>query len=112
MRQIRKGAQRIEKSGHGFKTDVEKGLHNLASHKTKSARLVGFCITTKNRLWQLCRALPLNLLHASPQRDWVKVHLVVCDCINRLGKDGALDWVMKNYRSHQCRSPASVLYRR
>ena len=96
MRQIRKGAQRIEKSGHGFKTDVEEGLRNHASQKTKSARLVGLCITTKNWLWQLCRALPLNLLYARPRRDWVKVHLVVCDCTDRVGKDCALDWVMKN----------------
>ena len=78
----------------GLKSDVEMGLQKLAlDEKTQSTRSVGLCITTKNRLWQLRRALPLNLIHAWPHRDWVKVHLVVCDCT-----DGTMDWVMKNCR--------------
>ena len=49
---------------------------------------VGFCTATKRRLWQLCHALPLNLLHAWPHRTWVKIHLVVCDCPD------TLNWVL------------------
>lgn len=37
---------------------------------------VALCISTKNRLWQLRRALPLNILHSWPFRGWAKIHVV------------------------------------
>jgi len=37
---------------------------------------VALCVTSFNRLWQLRRALPLNILHCWPHRDWVRIHVV------------------------------------
>ena len=77
-----------------LQSDMVLGLQSLASGKrTASDRTVALCTSTKARLWQLRRALPLNLLHAWPHRDWVKIHLVVCDC-----GEGSIDWVLQHCR--------------
>ena len=93
---IRQAASWVET--HQFKqplqSDMVLGLQSLASGKrTASDRTVALCTSTKARLWQLRRALPLNLLHAWPHRDWVKIHLVVCDC-----GEGSIDWVLQHCR--------------
>ena len=45
-----------------------------------TGRLVlGTMLTTKNRLWQLQTALPLNILAVWPHRDSCRIHLAVCD---------------------------------
>lgn len=49
---------------------------------------VGFCITLKNRLWQLKHSLPLNLANLWPHRKWVRVHLVDFG-----SSDGALEFI-------------------
>ena len=94
LAQIRKGAEWVDAPMRGLDSNVLAGLQRLGSgEQSESSRTVGLCVTTKNRLWQLRRALPLNLLHAWPHRSWVKIHLVVCDCT-----DNTLDWVLKNCR--------------
>ena len=68
LRRIRSGGRYIDASP-GLSADVEIGLQRLACDETTQSTLsVGLCITTKNRLWQLRRALPLNILHAWPHR--------------------------------------------
>ena len=70
-------------------SDMEAGFVALSQDQpTSSNHTVGLCIATKNRLWQLRRALPFNLLHAWPHRRWTKIHLVDCG-----STDGSLDWV-------------------
>ena len=87
--QIDNSAQWIHFYHGSLHTHLLNSLAKLKTEEvTKSMRTVALCIATKNRLWQLCRALPLNLMHAWPHRDWVRVHLVICDC-----EDKALDWV-------------------
>ena len=54
---------------------------------------VALCTATKNRLWQLERALPLNLFHAWPHRNWTTVYLVDCG-----STDGTLEWVKDKCR--------------
>ena len=51
-------------------------------------------MATKKRLWQLRRALPLNLLHAWPLRSWTRIHLVDCG-----STDGSLEWVLRHCRA-------------
>ena len=75
----------------GLSSEVQLGLDRMASGEvTASAQTVALCMASKNRLWQLERALPLNLLHAWPHRNWVTIHLVVCD------DNVTLHWVMQN----------------
>jgi len=54
---------------------------------------VGLCVATKNRLWQLRRALPLNLIHGWPHRDWAKIHVVDFG-----STDGTLDFLLQRCR--------------
>eukprot|EP00445_Apocalathium_hangoei_P029022 CAMPEP_0203924996 /NCGR_PEP_ID=MMETSP0359-20131031/64701_1 /ASSEMBLY_ACC=CAM_ASM_000338 /TAXON_ID=268821 /ORGANISM="Scrippsiella Hangoei, Strain SHTV-5" /LENGTH=484 /DNA_ID=CAMNT_0050853331 /DNA_START=89 /DNA_END=1543 /DNA_ORIENTATION=+ len=61
---------------------------------TASARSVALCITTKNRLWQLRRALPLNLLHCWPHRRWTTIHIVDFG-----STDETLEWIMSRCRA-------------
>ena len=103
LEQIKDGAQWIDQQKYSLngwqyslKTECEAGLGQLASDETTTSpdgKTVACCMATKNRLWQLQRALPLNLLHAWPHRNWTKVHLVVCDCNER-----SLEWVLRNCR--------------
>lgn len=57
---------------------LELGLTGLSreTQMTESPLTVALCIATMNRLWQLRRALPLNLLHCWPHRKWVRIHVV------------------------------------
>ena len=59
----------------------------------KPGLTVALCTATKNRLWQLQRALPLNLFHAWPHRNWTTVYLVDCG-----STDGTLEWVKDKCR--------------
>lgn len=61
----------------------------LDAGRTDSSRTVALCIATKNRLWQLHRALPLNLLHSWPHQSWAKIHIVDLD-----STDGTLQWIL------------------
>ena len=46
-------------------SEFDKGMEMMDTENlTESQQTVGLCLTTKNRLWQLQRALPLTLLHA------------------------------------------------
>jgi len=54
--------------GLSFLSDTNKTV--------RPAFTVALCVTSFNRIWQLRRALPLNLLHCWPHRDWVRIHLV------------------------------------
>ena len=94
---IRKGTEWINAKEYGLYPAMEVGLRNLAEDsqtERSTGRTVALCIATKNRLWQLRRALPLNLLHAWPHRRWVTVHLVVCD-----SADDTLNWVLSRCRT-------------
>ena len=77
---------------NGIVSEFDKGMEMMTTENlTESQQTVALCLTTKNRLWQLQRALPLTLLHAWPHRAWVCVHLVICDCA-----EGAMEWVIEN----------------
>jgi len=65
-----------------------------SAHTDPQDLTVALCITTKNRLWQLRRALPLNLMHNWRHQKWCKVYLVDFG-----STDGTFSWVMSNCRS-------------
>jgi hypothetical protein len=97
--QIDNGAKWIRSYHGSLHTYVLDGLTKLKTEEvTESTQTVALCIATKNRLWQLSRALPLNLMHAWPHREWVRIHLVICDC-----EDKALEWV-----EHHCQPAMNV----
>ena len=74
---------------------LEPGLELVARGRlTESAVSVGLCVTSFNRLWQLRRALPLNLLHSWVHRKWVKVHVVDFG-----STDGSLDFLLRRCRA-------------
>jgi len=64
-----------------------------AAGPAPSPLTVGLCMATKNRLWQLQLALPLNILRAWPHRRWVRFHVVV------FGDDDALQFVLNKCRA-------------
>jgi len=70
---------------------LEAGYPGLnAEIETTSDVTVALCVATMNRLWQLRRALPLNLLHCWPNRKWVKIHVVDFG-----STDGTLEWLLR-----------------
>ena len=78
-----------------LRSDCRAGLSKLAKDEvTHSEHTVALCTATKNRLWQLRHALPLNLLHCWPHRNWVRIHVVDCD-----STDGTLDWILTECRA-------------
>ena len=67
--QINNSAQWIHSYHRGLHTYLLDGLTKLKTEEvTKSTRTVALCIATKNRLWQLCRALPCTALLSSAHR--------------------------------------------
>lgn len=93
LREIKRAALWAERNS--LRSDIDRGLEALSSGEaTESPFTVGLCITMKNRLWQVQRALPLNILHCWLHRRWVTIHLVDCD-----GDDGALSWAVHNCRA-------------
>ncbi len=58
-------------------TDFINGL--LVRSRQQADWSLGLCVTTKNRLWQLKTALPLNILGVWPHRAFCRIHLAVCD---------------------------------
>jgi len=48
----------------------------LTCSTARPAFTLALCVTSFNRLWQLRRALPLNLMHCWRHRDWVRFHVV------------------------------------
>lgn len=79
----------------GLEAYLQHGMEVLARDQVPAPlATVGLCMTTKNRLWQLRQALPLNLIHCWPYRKHVKIYLVNFGSI-----DGTLDWVMCHCRS-------------
>jgi hypothetical protein len=91
-----KAAEWIEDSPRFLHSWVHEGLPLLKRgvDTTWMPLSVGLCITTMNRLWQLRRALPLNLLHCWPHRRWAKIHVVDFG-----SSDGTLDFLL-----HRCRA--------
>jgi len=75
-------------------SDIEVELPYLRARKTSSAKTVGLCIPCKNRLWQLQEALPLNLVHCWPHRDWTTIHVVDFD-----SNDDTLDFLLTACRA-------------
>jgi len=70
---------------------LEPGFAGLdEAIETTSDVSVALCIATMNRLWQLRRALPVNLLHCWPHRSWVRIHIVDFG-----STDGTLEWLLR-----------------
>ena len=89
LRVIREAASWVENIQ--IRSDLHSSLAALTpSTTTSSRRTVGLCMTRKNRLWQVERALPLNILHCWPHRRWVTIHLVDFG-----SSDDSLEWVLK-----------------
>ena len=90
---IREAASWVEKMH--LRSDLHGGLAALtpSSAATSSERTVGLCMTMKNRLWQVERALPLNILHCWAHRHWVTIHLVDFG-----SSDSSLEWVLRTCR--------------
>ena len=64
----------------------------LAQSETSHGQFrIGFCTTVKNRLWQLERALPLNLMSNWRHRRWVRFHVVDFG-----STDGACDFIYEH----------------
>ena len=69
IQEIRAAAEWVEQPPHHLHSDLHAGLGKLAKDElTRSPHTVALCTATKNRLWQLQHALPLNLLHCWPHR--------------------------------------------
>jgi hypothetical protein len=66
----------------------------LGRETTTSELTVGLCMSTRDRLWQLQRALPFNILQTWPHRNWCHIYVVDCG-----GADGTLEWMKTNCRS-------------
>lgn len=67
---------------------------NRLTPKTTAPLSVAFCVSTMNRLWQLRRALPINLAMNWPHRDWV--HFYVVDFGS---SDETLDFLLNRCRA-------------
>ena len=78
----------IDATGH----DAFCNLHRCAK-LTESPVSVALCVTTMNRLWQLERALPLNLLHCWRDRKWTRFHVVDFG-----SSDGTLSFLLNKCR--------------
>ena len=95
IQEIRAAAEWVEQPPHHLHSDLHAGLGKLAKDElTRSPYTVALCTATKNRLWQLQHALPPNLLHCWPHREWVRIHIVDCD-----STDGTLDWILAHCRA-------------
>ncbi|CAK0896301.1 unnamed protein product [Prorocentrum cordatum] len=92
---VRKAARWVEESPHRLTTWLDEGLSHLRgdTEVTTSQFTVGLCITSMNRLWQLRRALPLNLLQCWPHRQWVRIHVVDFG-----SSDGTMDFLLNRCR--------------
>ena len=74
-------------------SQLQESIALLDRETTVSELTVDLCTSTRGRLWQLKRALPLNIIHTWPHRNWCKIHVVVC-CRN----DGSVEWMRENCR--------------
>jgi len=94
LRSAQKAAAWVEQQN--LWSHLEMGLGHLSiCNELPPPRLtVGMCVATKNRLWQVRRALPLNLIHGWPHRDWAKIHIVDFG-----STDGTLEFLL-----HRCRA--------
>jgi hypothetical protein len=75
-------------------SQLEESIALLAKAPTSSELTVDLCTCTRGRLWQLARALPLNILQVWPHRNWCKIHVVVCR-----RDDVSVEWMRKNCRA-------------
>jgi len=74
--------------------DIDQALRRLSEPIVPLPYTVGLCTATKNRLWQLQRALPLNLLQTWPNRGHAKIHVVDCS-----SDDDTLEWLKTHCRA-------------
>lgn len=75
-------------------TYLEHGFNEIFHDRSKTVSgTVALCTATKNRLWQLKNALPLNLIHCWPYRQRVKIYVVDFD-----STDGTMEWIVTNCR--------------
>lgn len=88
------GAWLQEHSLREVATLVNPAFHELAREATASNFTVGLCMSTRDRLWQLKRALPINLLLNWPHRKWSKIHVVDCG-----STDETLEWITTECRA-------------
>lgn len=73
---------------------VDQSFCSLGKELTDSKLKVGLCMATRDRLWQLKRALPVNLLQNWPHRHWCHLHVVDC-----ASTDGTLQWLKETCRA-------------
>lgn len=92
-----KAAEWVSAPRIGLAPEVEFGFDRLAADPVcdfNHGLTIALCIATKNRLWQLRRALPLNLIHTWPYRRWARIHVV------DLGStDGTLGFLLSRCRA-------------
>ena len=74
--------------------DIDQALRRLSEPIVPLPYTVGLCTATKNQLWQLQRALPLNLLQTWPNRGHAKIHVVDCS-----SDDDTLEWLKTHCRA-------------
>lgn len=95
---IRKAAEWVE-GQHKLDAKLDLGLSRFSTPAQTSKEAYGgltvaLCVSTMNRLWQLRRALPLNILHCWPHRSWTKIHVVDFG-----SADGTLDFLLNRCRA-------------
>lgn len=90
----RKGAAWVMKRGLSVSIDACLDCLAHGAGMTESKLTVGLCVTSMNRLWQLRRALPLNLLQHWRHRKWTRFHV-----LDFGSTDGTLDFLL-----HRCRA--------
>ena len=73
---------------------LNESIAQLSRETTVSELTVDLCTSTRDRLWQLKRALPFNILQTWPHRNWCKIHVVDC-----CSDDGSLEWMRENCRA-------------
>lgn len=93
----KKAAEWVEEKE--LESHIEVGLQRLSSQSLTSSEQCGgytvaLCIATMNRLWQLRRALPLNIIHCWPHRRWTKIYIVDFG-----SSDGTLDFLLSRCRA-------------
>jgi len=91
---VRKAADWVEERNLAAHLDLGLARLVVTPEAPATRMTVGLCVATMNRLWQLRRALPLNLLHCWPHRAWARIHVVDCG-----STDGTLDFLLKHCRA-------------
>eukprot|EP00928_Gymnodinium_smaydae_P023259 TRINITY_DN19264_c0_g4_i3.p1 TRINITY_DN19264_c0_g4~~TRINITY_DN19264_c0_g4_i3.p1 ORF type:complete len:972 (+),score=214.55 TRINITY_DN19264_c0_g4_i3:74-2989(+) len=90
---MREAAAWMDASHAGLPHHFQLGQARLRRYSSTVSKKIALCVSSKNRLWQLKRALPLTLLHTWPHRQWVHIYIVDFGSV-----DGSLEFLRETCR--------------